>query len=61
MFKKVTPILIITALTACSTPIDRRQANGNDEYTQAETVALLKIQILSNFISSIVADKLCAY
>ena len=43
MFKKVTPILIITALTACSTPIDRRQANGNDEYTQAETVALLKI------------------
>ncbi|MCW3172035.1 outer membrane protein assembly factor BamC [Shewanella subflava] len=43
MFKKVTPILIITTLTACSTPIDRRQANGNDEYTQAESVALLKI------------------
>ncbi|MXR67234.1 outer membrane protein assembly factor BamC [Shewanella sp. JBTF-M18] len=32
MLKQVTPILLVAAVTACSTPIDRRQANGNDEY-----------------------------
>ena len=43
MFKKVTPLLLITTLAACSTPIDRRQANGNEEYAQTQSAALLKI------------------
>ncbi|MFV7784625.1 outer membrane protein assembly factor BamC [Shewanella marisflavi] len=32
MLKQVTPILLVAAVTACSTPIDRRQANGDDDY-----------------------------
>ncbi|MCG9696781.1 outer membrane protein assembly factor BamC [Shewanella sp. Isolate11] len=32
MLKQVTPILLIAAVTACSSPIDRRQANGNEDY-----------------------------
>ena len=43
MLKKATPILFIAAMTACSTPIERRQANGNDEFVKAETTALLTI------------------
>ncbi|QYJ99959.1 outer membrane protein assembly factor BamC [Shewanella psychrotolerans] len=36
MLKQVTPILLIAAVTACSSPIDRRQANGNDDYALLE-------------------------
>ncbi|QIR14460.1 outer membrane protein assembly factor BamC [Shewanella aestuarii] len=43
MFKKVTPIILITTLAACSTPIDRRQVNGSDEYIQAPVAPLLTI------------------
>lgn len=43
MFKKVTPIILITSLAACSTPIDRRQANGNEDYLRSEVTPLLTI------------------
>ena len=33
MLKQVTPLVLIVAVTACSSPVDRRQANGGDEYT----------------------------
>lgn len=33
MLKQVTPLVLIAAVTACSSPVDRRQANGGDEYT----------------------------
>lgn len=33
MLKQVTPLILIAAVTACTTPVDRRQANGGDEYT----------------------------
>lgn len=32
MFKKVTPLVLIMAVSACSTPIDRRQANDVAKY-----------------------------
>ncbi|MCE9678551.1 outer membrane protein assembly factor BamC [Shewanella sp. AS1] len=32
MLKQVTPILLIAAVSACSSPLERRQANGTDEY-----------------------------
>ncbi len=43
MLKQVTPILLITAITACSSPIDRRQANGSDEYVSVTPQANLVI------------------
>ncbi|MEC4724224.1 outer membrane protein assembly factor BamC [Shewanella sp. D64] len=35
MLKQVTPLILIAAVTACSSPVDRRQANGGDEYVNA--------------------------
>ncbi|MGX9463532.1 outer membrane protein assembly factor BamC [Shewanella sp. A14] len=43
MLKKVTPLLLVAAVSACSTPLDRRQANGNDDFVNAETAPLLTI------------------
>ncbi|MEH6464227.1 MAG: outer membrane protein assembly factor BamC [Shewanella psychromarinicola] len=43
MLKKVTPLLLVAAITACSTPLDRRQANGDDDFVNAETTPLLTI------------------
>ncbi|WP_144207262.1 outer membrane protein assembly factor BamC [Shewanella donghaensis] len=43
MLKQVTPILLIVAVTACSSPTDRRIANGNDEYVNAKEIPLLTI------------------
>ncbi|MGL5047945.1 MAG: outer membrane protein assembly factor BamC [Shewanella sp.] len=43
MLKKVTPLILVAAVAACSSPLDRRQANGNDDYVQAEQAPLLKI------------------
>ncbi|UAL41594.1 outer membrane protein assembly factor BamC [Shewanella inventionis] len=43
MLKKVTPLLLVAAVSACSTPLDRRQANGNDDFINAETTPLLTI------------------
>lgn len=43
MFKKATPILLIAAVSACSTPLDRRQANGSDEFVNAEVTPSLTI------------------
>lgn len=43
MLKQVTPILLIAAVTACSSPIDRRQANGSDEYVLLESQPKLVI------------------
>ena len=43
MLKKVTPLLLVAAVSACSTPLDRRQANGNDDFVNAETTPLLTI------------------
>ncbi|MCZ4338035.1 outer membrane protein assembly factor BamC [Shewanella colwelliana] len=43
MLKQVTPIILIAAVTACSSPIDRRQANGNDEYATLTSQAKLVI------------------
>jgi len=41
MLKKVTPLLLVATITACSTPLDRRQANGNDDFVNAKTVPVL--------------------
>ncbi|MBW8184777.1 outer membrane protein assembly factor BamC [Shewanella nanhaiensis] len=35
MLKQVTPLVLIAAVTACSSPVDRRQANDGDEYINA--------------------------
>ncbi|WP_076536345.1 outer membrane protein assembly factor BamC [Shewanella sp. UCD-KL21] len=43
MLKQVTPILLIAAVSACSSPTDRRVANGNDEYVNAKEIPLLVI------------------
>ncbi|TVP16208.1 outer membrane protein assembly factor BamC [Shewanella sp. KCT] len=43
MLKQVTPILLVAAVTACSTPIDRRQANGDDEYANVTSQPKLVI------------------
>ncbi|WP_282166854.1 outer membrane protein assembly factor BamC [Shewanella japonica] len=43
MLKQVTPILVIAALSACSTPTDRRIANGNDDFVNAKAAPLLII------------------
>ncbi|QDE31392.1 MULTISPECIES: outer membrane protein assembly factor BamC [Shewanella] len=43
MLKKVTPLLLVAAVSACSTPLDRRQANGSDEFVNAESIPLLTI------------------
>ncbi|QLE85434.1 outer membrane protein assembly factor BamC [Shewanella sp. Scap07] len=44
MLKQVTPVLLLLAVTtACSTPVDRRQANGSDEYAKVESAPLLVI------------------
>lgn len=43
MLKQVTPILLIAAVSACSSPIDRRQANGNDDYAVLESQPRLVI------------------
>lgn len=43
MFKLVTPLVLIAALAACSTPVDRRQANGGDEYTNVSIEPALTI------------------
>jgi len=36
MLKQVTPLVLMAAVTACSSPVDRRQANGGDGYINAE-------------------------
>ncbi|WP_133406725.1 outer membrane protein assembly factor BamC [Parashewanella tropica] len=33
MLKKVSPLVLIMTVAACSSPSERRQANGSDEYT----------------------------
>ncbi|MCS6209118.1 outer membrane protein assembly factor BamC [Shewanella baltica] len=43
MLKKVTPLILVAAVAACSSPLDRRQANGTEDYVQAEQAPLLKI------------------
>ncbi len=46
MLKKVTPLMLVMAVSACSTPLDRRQANDVVKYgkdTNAETSAVLII------------------
>ncbi|MBO2649672.1 outer membrane protein assembly factor BamC [Shewanella algae] len=43
MLKQVSPLVLVVAVSACSTPIDRRQANGNFEYVEAGTSAPLVI------------------
>ncbi|BAJ01889.1 outer membrane protein assembly factor BamC [Shewanella violacea] len=43
MLKQVTPLVLIVAVTACSSPVDRRQANGGDEYTNVKTQPVLTI------------------
>lgn len=37
MFKKVTPLVLIMAVSACSTPMDRRQANDVKKYGKTST------------------------
>ncbi|MCL1079053.1 outer membrane protein assembly factor BamC [Parashewanella spongiae] len=43
MFKKLSPVVLIATITACSTPLDRRQANGDHEYLNAKTEGKLVI------------------
>ncbi|QYJ80146.1 outer membrane protein assembly factor BamC [Shewanella acanthi] len=43
MLKKVTPLFLVAAVAACSTPLERRQANGTEDYVQAEQAPMLKI------------------
>ena len=37
MLKQVSPLVLILAVSACSTPIERRQANGSDDYVNAKS------------------------
>ena len=37
MLKQVSPLVLILAVSACSTPIERRQANGSDGYVNAKS------------------------
>ncbi|MCF1426974.1 MAG: outer membrane protein assembly factor BamC [Shewanella sp.] len=37
MLKHFTPVLLVSTLAACSTPMERRHANGNEEYLNAGT------------------------
>lgn len=37
MLKHLTPVLLISTLAACTSPMERRQANGNEEYLNAGT------------------------
>ena len=37
------PLILVAAVAACSSPLDRRQANGTEDYVQAEQAPLLKI------------------
>ncbi|MCL1144597.1 outer membrane protein assembly factor BamC [Shewanella sp. 10N.261.52.F9] len=39
MLKQISPLILVAAVTACSTPIDRRQANDTDQNYQDLTVA----------------------
>ena len=43
MLKHVTPLLLVAAVSACSSPLDRRQANGNEDYVDTEVAANLVI------------------
>lgn len=43
MLKKVTPLFLVAAVAACSSPIERRQANGAKDYVQSEQMAMLTI------------------
>jgi len=43
MLKQVTPLVLIAAVTACSSPIERRQANDGDEYTNVKVQPALII------------------
>lgn len=43
MLKKVTPLFLVAAVAACSSPLERRQANGGEDYVQAEQVPRLTI------------------
>ncbi|WP_394129885.1 outer membrane protein assembly factor BamC [Shewanella maritima] len=43
MLKKVSPLLVILAVSACSTPTERRQVNGSEEYVNTTTTELLAI------------------
>ncbi|ABZ76879.1 NlpBDapX family lipoprotein [Shewanella halifaxensis HAW-EB4] len=39
MLKQISPLILVAAVTACSTPIDRRQANDTDQNYQDLVVA----------------------
>ncbi|MGB0894096.1 MAG: outer membrane protein assembly factor BamC [Parashewanella sp.] len=43
MLKHVSPLVLIMAVSACSTPLENRQANGNDQYVSAKTEPKLAI------------------
>ncbi|WP_299792689.1 outer membrane protein assembly factor BamC [uncultured Shewanella sp.] len=43
MLKQVTPLVLVAAVTACSSPVERRQANGGDEYTNVNVQPALII------------------
>ncbi|RYV01332.1 hypothetical protein SOPP22_13080 [Shewanella sp. OPT22] len=43
MLKQVSPLVLILAVSACSTPIERRQANGSDDYINAKSESKLVI------------------
>lgn len=43
MLKQVTPLVLVAAITACSSPVERRQANGGDEYTNVNVQPTLVI------------------
>lgn len=43
MLKQLTPVILISALAACSSPMERRHANGNDDYVNVKEQALLVI------------------
>ena len=43
MLKHLTPVILISVVTACSTPMERRHANGNDEFIHVNEKAMLSI------------------
>ncbi|QDF66924.1 outer membrane protein assembly factor BamC [Shewanella sp. SNU WT4] len=43
MYKPLTSVLLLSLISACSSPLDRRHANGTDDYVSAQIVPMLTV------------------